>query len=238
LLPLIFKNVAAVGFLVTADPRDKTIVDDKCNKLAWIKLGSGSWMYKSLGFVVESLLATPSESPVYFLGSLLGPGALNIYLGPLGLVPAIIANIRNAVYSQQTQDDIVNNILLMQIITMIRVGYLETTENFEDKSPDKIFIDALTNVIKQLSFYSRIQTTIPKETQVTLSDDISMDSVKKQKAIENIDNMLVNVSIPMQSFYYALSVVKSTYNKKTGDMLMKYYDNKDKFLEEYKNELK
>ncbi|MCJ7802066.1 MAG: AAA family ATPase, partial [Candidatus Marinimicrobia bacterium] len=125
LLPLIFKNVAAVGFLVTADPRDKTIVDDKCNKLAWIQLGSGSWMYKSLGFVVKSLLATPSESSPGLsfenlmrpLFAIIGPGALNIYLGPLGLVPAIIANIRNAVYSQQTQDDIVNNILLMQIIT-------------------------------------------------------------------------------------------------------------------------
>jgi hypothetical protein len=46
--------------------------------------------------------------------------------------------------------------------------------------------------------------------------------------------MLVNLNIPMRSFYYALNIVKSTYNKETGPMLLEYFENRDKFMETLK----
>jgi hypothetical protein len=53
-----------------------------------------------------------------------------------------------------------------------------------------------------------------------------------------IKSKLKNLNIPLSSFYYALSVVKSTYNPTTGKMLKEYYDDKAKFMETYKDKLK
>lgn len=51
---------------------------------------------------------------------------------------------------------------------------------------------------------------------------------------KEIKNKLVNLNIPMQSFYYAMNIVKSTYNKETGPLLTQYYENRDLFMENYK----
>jgi hypothetical protein len=52
--------------------------------------------------------------------------------------------------------------------------------------------------------------------------------------VSSVDkSKLVNLNIPMQSLYYALNIVKSTYNSETGDLLTQYYENKDAFMESY-----
>jgi hypothetical protein len=60
------------------------------------------------------------------------------------------------------------------------------------------------------------------------------------KTIEppDIRRRLTNLNIPFTAFSYALTVVQSTYVKETGDMLTQYYNNKDKFMEEYKKKSK
>ncbi len=55
---------------------------------------------------------------------------------------------------------------------------------------------------------------------------------------KDMKSRLTNLNIPFTSFYYALSVVQSTYVKETGDMLTQYYNNKDKFMEDYKKKQK
>jgi hypothetical protein len=54
----------------------------------------------------------------------------------------------------------------------------------------------------------------------------------------DIRRKLTNLNIPFTAFSYALTVVQSTYVKETGDMLTQYYNNKDKFMEEYKKKTK
>jgi len=54
----------------------------------------------------------------------------------------------------------------------------------------------------------------------------------------DIKNKLKNINIPLSSFYYALSVVKSTYNPETGKMLKEYYADKAKFMKDYEAKLK
>jgi hypothetical protein len=55
---------------------------------------------------------------------------------------------------------------------------------------------------------------------------------------DKIKSLLVNLNIPNQSFAYALTVVKSTYVKQSGKDLRDYYNDKDKFMEEYKKRKK
>jgi hypothetical protein len=54
----------------------------------------------------------------------------------------------------------------------------------------------------------------------------------------DIRRRLTNLNIPFTSFSYALTVVQSTYVAETGVMLTQYYNNKDKFMEEYKKKTK
>jgi hypothetical protein len=54
----------------------------------------------------------------------------------------------------------------------------------------------------------------------------------------DIKKRLTNLNIPFSAFSYALTVVQSTYVKETGEQLTQYYNNKDKFMEEYKKKTK
>ena len=54
----------------------------------------------------------------------------------------------------------------------------------------------------------------------------------------DIKTKLKNINIPLSSFYYALSIVKSTYNPETGKMLKEYYADKAKFMKDYEAKLK
>ena len=67
---------------------------------------------------------------------------------------------------------------------------------------------------------------------------ITLNAMTQSTVDIDINNKLTNLNIPLRSFAYALTVVKTTYVKETGILLQKYYDNKDKFMEEQKKLLK
>ena len=62
--------------------------------------------------------------------------------------------------------------------------------------------------------------------------------IVNQDEIPDIKKRLTNLNIPIQSFYYSLHHVNSTYNKGLVDDLDKYNKNKDEFLEELKKRKK
>ena len=70
-------------------------------------------------------------------------------------------------------------------------------------------------------------------TMVGPIDIIMNTSVSSQITTEQ-KKQLVNLNIPLASFYYALSIIQSTYNKETGPLLKKYYENRDLFMEDWK----
>jgi hypothetical protein len=74
-----------------------------------------------------------------------------------------------------------------------------------------------------------------------LSEKVIQDIQKHDMNITNapdVKKKLTNFNIPIQSFYYAMSVVKSTYTAKSGEMLRAYNEDKTKFAVTYKAELK
>jgi hypothetical protein len=96
--------------------------------------------------------------------------------------------------------------------------------------------------------------TDPDEDKVLTQDDIltkfeAFNNAFKQESkelkryqptitnIPGIKNKLKNLNIPLQSFYYAMSKVKSTYNPTNGKMLKDYNKDKAKFMETYKDKL-
>ena len=74
-----------------------------------------------------------------------------------------------------------------------------------------------------------------------LSEKVIQDIQKHDMNITkapDVKKKLTNFNIPIQSFYYAMSVVKSTYTAKSGEMLRAYNEDKTKFAVTYKAELK
>ena len=74
-----------------------------------------------------------------------------------------------------------------------------------------------------------------------LSEKVIRDIQKHDMNITkapDVKKKLTNFNIPIQSFYYAMSVVKSTYTAKSGEMLRAYNEDKTKFAVTYKAELK
>jgi SpoVK/Ycf46/Vps4 family AAA+-type ATPase len=258
LFPLIFKNVEAYGFLTNAESADKTIDDDKIvapPQIAWTNIGEQGFLRTGLIDLITLIKGTSTGGgdnrlgafeniigPVfatilgYGFGSVVGAGAAaygTIYL---------ICNIRNVMYSNKTREEVVDSVLLNQILnTIMDIQYSETTSNFSSVSANEIFNDTLTSSIKSLS-WEITKNVGAAPTYVKPTYTLSLVNVYtpsgNSRDLENIKNKLVNINIPMQSFYYALSVVKSTYDPETGKMLKLYYENKDKFLEEMKKKNK
>ena len=75
-------------------------------------------------------------------------------------------------------------------------------------------------------------TTGKKEIDVADVKKYTEPFLEKQEMQEKITNL----NIPTKSFSYALTKVKTTYVKKTGEDLRLYKKNKDEFLEKRKKE--
>ena len=81
----------------------------------------------------------------------------------------------------------------------------------------------------QFSFTSELKITDSELKSTTIIKNINTTNVSPE-----IKSKLINLNIPMQSFYYAMSIVKSTANKDNNKLLKLYYDNRDLFMENYK----
>ena len=82
----------------------------------------------------------------------------------------------------------------------------------------------------QLSFTSEL-----KITDSTFNNSPAIiKNINTTNVSPEIKSKLINLNIPMQSFYYAMSIVKSTANKDNNKLLKLYYDNRDLFMENYK----
>jgi len=169
-----------------------------------------------------------------------------------------IINIVQCSSNNMSTDEIIDNLLLTQIFNKItEIRYLET-ENFITNSAVEIFNTSIESdvggFLNATSFLFRPNLSsgrsyLDRDTEVyrSFNPDISGLVTKEENVLyysetiaenRDIKSKLVNINIPMQCFYYALTQVKSTYDKQTGSDLKLYYDNKDKFMKEYKERKK
>jgi SpoVK/Ycf46/Vps4 family AAA+-type ATPase len=125
------------------------------------------------------------------------------------------------------------------IKTLARNGFNATDEYAEEIKEAKIIFEGLA-VPGENDKITTLEDVLEARgaTDVSTYDDnlnvLNYKYDKNQEISGDIKNKLVNLNIPIQCFYYALGVVKTTYNKDSGDLLVQYYENKDLFMENYK----
>ncbi len=137
-------------------------------------------------------------------------------------------------------EDVIDSFLTKMMFTIITEIQFITVNNLNDSNATEAFIKALDDYINSsqsfimANFYNRFKNTSTIDKIETVSTPITLNTMTKSTVDIDINNKLTNLNIPLRSFAYALTVVKTTYVKETGILLQKYYDNKDKFMEEQK----
>jgi hypothetical protein len=121
------------------------------------------------------------------------------------------------------------------------MNYLDYKQSDKITSANDIILDYLKKQTKAVGYlygkYKIEDNESIKYTDLckpTNQGDIIKNNSKPLIITGDIKNKLVNLNTPMQSFYYAMTIVKSTYNKETGPLLQQYYENRDLFMENYK----
>jgi hypothetical protein len=165
----------------------------------------------------------------------------------IGLI--LIANITNTIINSPdalTAQDIIDTTLVQSLFNLLTEARYIECESFKDDAVD-VMVRELNIISKKLYTWissqdfakgleapvsaagvSREQASQGK-TLVTL-----VRNSKKGELSKDIKNKMINFNVPMQCFYYAMTVVKTTYNKETGPLLIKYFENRDEFMEDYK----
>jgi len=82
--------------------------------------------------------------------------------------------------------------------------------------------------------YTKLINTSTDDALPQNNNEIVLNTVSSTKITPEQKKQLVNLNIPLSSFYHALSIIQSTYNKETGPLLTKYYENRDLFMEDWK----
>jgi hypothetical protein len=188
------------------------------------------------------LAVTALGLAAFGVGGVIASGGVVLGTGYLGAVVA--ANMYNFIYAEDvSKEDVLrqnssayNSITLSIILNIITdVRYIETKDF--NKSANQIFSEAITTTINKLGTMAlgtyMAGTTTPDGDVKNVIQYIENYPVK-QEMLEKITNL----NIPIKSFSYAMTKVKTTYVKKTGEDLRLYKKNKDEFLEKRKKEKK
>ena len=135
------------------------------------------------------------------------------------------------------QNAVVNNTLLSIIMNIIIDQRYIVTKTFNEE-PAQLFkeflekkISQTIGIIQRAVKFVASSSTLKKETNNT---EIILYNKNAQNEPSDIKDKLTNLNVPIRAFAYALQTVKSTYVKETGELLQQYYDNKDKFMENWK----
>ena len=214
----------------------------------------------SISIFVGGLAAYGIQSTELLAG--LSPYAVTGYIASTMIMQLYSIQYREIFISggitKDNTDKIINDILFQTIFDMLtKIRYIEYN-NF-NKHPNDIFMYIinigysnatawfktytqeqekanpgwgwgwLDKFKNQFSFTSELKITDSELKSTTIIKNINTTNVSPE-----IKSKLINLNIPMQSFYYAMSIVKSTANKDNNKLLKLYYDNRDLFMENYK----
>jgi hypothetical protein len=250
MLPLVFNNIDAIGFLKNKDTDhfvDDQLIMNTSNEIniKWISITGNGWKeyFTSLPSLVSVIKATfgvhESGGATNYIGS--GLFAAGLYTtgaatGPVAIIGVSLLVISN-IYAvcmlnpDKNPDAIINDVgsmVLFSLLTELRYmecNNLNTTNVFKEISKQ------IEKIASTLTNQRRMKKWTNKN---TTNHIIKKYNIGNNIITRDIKNMLVNLNIPMRSFYYALNIVKSTYNKETGPMLLEYFENRDKFMETLK----
>jgi hypothetical protein len=169
-----------------------------------------------------------------------------------GLLTQLGFNIYNTFKPEATIEETIPDIISYYIYQTIIETQYSNFSSIKDSgdfiSADELFENNITTLIKSL-FFIILNLESPGNfgndqlTSITTSNvknyekyQIKIYDKLQTQDIPKIKSKMININIPMQSYYYALMTVKSTYNKVTGERLKQYNKDKDKVLQEIKKE--
>lgn len=257
-LPLVFKKIESIGFLTDDTQKDKTL-DDKNIKdinISWSQSESGVFsraFWEGIVGSIASGMTTQSDTNKANIGVPILMGIItqmiseytqnDINLAPvlLGILLAsnIITTTKDIIGMDYSKEEILNSIELTTIFNLItEIGNIELDEDISNKSVHQVFNDAITKALKKITWWQSTVTSFFTEFKTKLhSSKSSPAEIKKyDKSKLNIDSeikkKLTNLNIPIQSFSYAATIVKTTYDKETGRQLQLYDTDKEALLKE------
>jgi hypothetical protein len=171
-------------------------------------------------------------------------GLISLPYIPIALGVGTILSLAYAIYDfmrdpkLKTPAEVINDLYLENLFNNITMDSIKVTSfTNSDSDPLNSFINSLDKgygpVMAVLSLFIGRYSGVPVGSIVPYSPYSSF-----LIQYENNDNLLnketksrlTNLNIPLASFYYALTLVKSTYDKEQGTNLIEYNEDRDKLL--------
>ena len=271
LLPLLFKQIDAIGYVgetsadskITPDERIEvngvhwlnnkpTVLQRGTNRLFGLLTGisqlvSGTLNEKDMVKSRTGRLLINAGSIVALVAVLI---AVFTTLGlPAGVVVSSLIGLvhlyRWWTSVSKTPEDILRNKETLIIFNILKAGVLETDRL--DRSMGDLIIESIKRASKLDWKILRLCAGVLSVVLGTKDDGpykIFTNPERSTKTLgyarpthdprhDQMKQKLTNLNMPIESFYYALTLVKSTYVKKMGDDVKKYHADKDAFMVEY-----
>jgi ATP-dependent Zn protease len=148
----------------------------------------------------------------------------------------MLCNLYTLSTSQKvSKETILNDFTLITIFNLITEIQQVETDDF-DKEPVDIFLDAINKSKDSISWWQSFVKSTTTESSSYVSSSNSKGEIKKYESNMKIDpeikKKLTNLNVPIQSFSYALTLVKTTYDKETGRQLKLYDTDREELLKE------
>ena len=197
---------------------------------ASLAASTGQITVPSVPAMLTSLLgATISESSVGT--GIVGFGSVMLTLFMLGNLYSLATN------QNVTKETILDNFTLITIFYLIAEVQTVDTDDLTSNTPIDIIRKAINDAKQKITWWQSIVNKT-QETSVVIGKETIEKPCEIMKYMYNqqdnpeIKNKLTNLNIPIQSFSYALTLVKTTYDKETGRQLRLYDTDKEALLKE------
>jgi len=221
----LFSLLTAISHFVTGTFNEKGL--SKKSRLGRLVVNAGSIV--ALVFVLLTVFSTLGLATGVVVGSLIG--LVHLY--------------RWWTSHSKTPADILRNKETLVIFNILKDGVLETDKL--DQSMGDLFIESIVRASKSdwqllrvcagvLSVFLGAEDVEPYKLFThprRLTAPLGYTRPTNDPLHDQMKQKLANLNMPIESFYYALTLVKSTYVKKMGEDVKKYHADKDAFLLEY-----
>ena len=271
LLPLLFKQIDAIGYVGKTSADSKITPDERIedkgvcwlnNKLTLLQSGTNGLLGLLTGtsqimtgtFNEKDMAKSRTGRLLINAGSIVALVAVLIAVFTTLGLPArvVVSSLIGLVHLyrwwtsvSKTPEDILRNKETLIIFNMLKAGVLETDRL--DRSMGDLIIESIKRASKLDWKILRLCAGVLSVVLGTKDDGpykIFTNPERSTKTLgytrpthdprhDQMKQKLTNLNMPIESFYYALTLVKSTYVKKMGDDVKKYHADKDAFMVEY-----
>jgi SpoVK/Ycf46/Vps4 family AAA+-type ATPase len=188
-----------------------------------VALGSLSGSLSAVTGYLSSLVVTGVSSTI-------GLAVVSVYL-----IQDIIQTVIECFKDPNRTERIIGNYFTEYLFKQLMIGTISIGKF--DGDPTSAFATAMSEKIRETMWMFSPKYFKWKFSHLNVNAS-ACTTFPKLDGIPGMEGKLINLNIPMESFYFALAEVKSTYNKELGGDLISYYNDRDKFLTDKKKKEK